>query len=94
MSVVVSPIAVCAVDSHPVNEGRTIEAQPSVRVNPEGDVIELFNPTTEPVKFEIFSITGQLIKSVVVKSVPQKVELPKGFYIVKCDNWTKRIMLK
>lgn len=67
-------------------------ATPSVSI--DGAVIEMRNPYSEPVKFQIYSITGQLIKSVVVKSVPVRLELPKGFYIVKCDNWTKRVMLK
>ncbi len=67
-------------------------AAPSVTI--DGVVIEMRNPYPEPVKFQIFSITGQLIKAVIVKTAPVRLELPKGFYIVKCDNWTKRVMLK
>lgn len=58
-----------------------------------GSVIELSSDTTT--KFEIFSITGQLIRSVNVQpATTVKVELTKGFYILKCDSWTRRVMIK
>ncbi len=86
------PVAVVAAEQKPPVEERAQEQQPLVKVS--GTVIELRSPNQEAVKFQIFSITGQLIKTLTVKAMPVKVELPKGFYIVKCDNWTKRVMLK
>ena len=85
------PMPVVAGEQKPQIEERSSE-QPLVKVS--GTVIELRSPNQEAVKFQIFSITGQLIKTLTVKGLPVKVELPKGFYIVKCDNWTKRVMLK
>lgn len=73
-------------------ESRMAERQPIVSV--DKGYIELTAPDSETVKFEIFSITGQLIKSVSVKGSTAKVELPKGFYIIKCEAWTKRVMLR
>lgn len=75
-----------------VAEGKAIENVPVVSV--EKGFVELTAPEGDVVKFEIFSITGQLVKSVTVKSSTVKVDLPKGFYIIKCENWTKRVMLK
>lgn len=69
-----------------------VDRMPTVSV--DKGYIELTAPDAEPVKFEIFSITGQLIKSVTVKGATTKVDLPKGFYIIKCDSWTKRVMLR
>lgn len=85
------PMPVVASEQKPQVEER-MQEQPMVKVS--GTVIELRSPNQEAVKFQIFSITGQLIKTLTVKAMPVKVELPKGFYIVKCDNWTKRVMLK
>lgn len=85
------PMPVVASEQKPQLEER-MQEQPMVKVS--GTVIELRSPNQEAVKFQIFSITGQLIKTLTVKAMPVKVELPKGFYIVKCDNWTKRVMLK
>lgn len=59
-----------------------------------GSSLELMCGDRVNVKFEIFSITGQLVKAVTVASGTARVELPKGFYIVKCENWTRRVMLK
>lgn len=85
------PMPVVASEQKPQVDER-MQEQPMVKVS--GTVIELRSPNQEAVKFQIFSITGQLIKTLTVKAMPVKVELPKGFYIVKCDNWTKRVMLK
>ncbi len=79
-------------NAKPAVEIRIADRAPSVTV--DKGYIELTAPESETVKFEIFSITGQLIKSVTVKSSTVKVDLPKGFYIIKCDSWTKRVMLR
>jgi len=46
--------------------------------------------------FNIYSITGQLVKVVRV-SADQRVtvEFPKGFYIVKCNNqWSRKVVVR
>lgn len=67
-------------------------AAPSVRAI--DGVLELYCGHQQNVTFKIFSITGQLVKSVTVASASARIELPKGFYIVKCDKWTRRVMLR
>lgn len=79
-------------NARPAVENKVADRGPAVSV--DKGFIELSAPEAEAVKFEIFSITGQLIKSVTVKGTPVKVDLPKGFYIIKCDSWTKRVMLR
>lgn len=44
--------------------------------------------------FEIYSITGQRVKSVTVDSGSVKVDLPKGCYIVRCSQWSKKVVVK
>lgn len=44
--------------------------------------------------FEIYSITGQKVKSVTLESGSTKVELPKGCYIVRCPQWSKKVIVK
>lgn len=46
------------------------------------------------VGFEIYSITGQRVKSTVVENSSVKVELPKGCYIVRCSEWSKKVVVK
>lgn len=49
---------------------------------------------SKQIKFQIYSITGQLVKSVDLADGSVVVELPRGLYIVKCDLWSKQIVVK
>lgn len=48
------------------------------------------------VTFNIYSITGQLIKSVRVSAGTKvTIDFPKGFYIVKCSGrWSRKVVVK
>lgn len=85
-------VAAFAVTGRPdVESVQIVKSEPSMRI--VGSAVEL--TADVPTKFDIFSITGQLIRSVAVNpSAPAKIELAKGFYIVKCDSWTRRVMIK
>lgn len=50
----------------------------------------------QEVTFSIYSITGQLIKSVKVNADQRvSVEMPKGFYVVKCaGQWSRKVVVK
>lgn len=44
--------------------------------------------------FEIYSITGQKVKSVAVEDSSTKVDLPKGCYIVRTAKWSKKVVVR
>ena len=46
--------------------------------------------------FNIYSITGQLIKTVRVNAGTKvTIDIPKGFYIVKCSGkWSRKVVVK
>lgn len=46
--------------------------------------------------FSVYSITGQLLKVVRVPAATRvAVDLPRGFYIVKCDNlWSRKVVVR
>lgn len=68
-------------------------AQPSARG--VHSAIELSNPLETAVVFQIYSITGQLVKTVEVSAgVQSTVDLPTGCYIVKCSKWSKKIVVR
>lgn len=77
-------------------DSRRIEQTESIRPNVKvlGTVIEFYGDNSGSVKFEVFSITGQLVRTIVVKDQPMRIELQRGCYIIKCSSWTKRVMLK
>lgn len=62
-------------------------------IKPLSQGIELTVPDGETHMFYIYSITGQMIKSVEVKE-SAVVDLPCGYYIVKCREWAKKIVVK
>lgn len=43
--------------------------------------------------FEIYSITGQLVKRVKITSGTASVELHRGCYIVRCQGWSKKVVI-
>lgn len=43
--------------------------------------------------FYIYSITGQMVKSITL-SETTVVDLPQGCYIVKCESWSKKIVVR
>ena len=45
-------------------------------------------------RFEVYSITGQQIKTVTISGESVTIELPKGCYIVRCPQWSKKVVVK
>ena len=47
-------------------------------------------------QFSIYSVTGQLIKTVRVSADQRlSVDVPKGFYVVKCSGqWSRKVVVK
>ena len=66
--------------------------QPQVRVL--GNQVEITVPGSEDCQVSVYSLTGQVVK--VVTAVPgvNIIDLPKGYYIVKCDRVSCRVVVK
>lgn len=56
--------------------------------------IELTAQQGHTYTFQIYSITGQLVKSVTVTSSTEVISLPQGYYIVKCSEWSKKAVVR
>lgn len=69
----------------------SIPTAPTMEVTHSGIELTSYRNVT---RFSIYSITGQIIKSVEVSDGTVTVELPKGYYIVKCDEWVKRVVIR
>ncbi len=83
--------ALAAVTDNGVQQELT---SPTVTLKVGQGQIELTVNGDELVKFHIYSITGQLVKSASSTNGSIVVELPRGLYIVKCDKWSKQIVVK
>ncbi len=62
-------------------------------VKPVGGGVQITVNDTDSHQFYIYSITGQMIKSVTV-SESAVVDLPQGCYIIKCKQWSKKIVVR
>ncbi len=52
------------------------------------------NYTPKSVTFTVYSITGQVVRTVDLKNDSTTISLPQGFYIVKSDNGTMKVAVK
>ena len=60
----------------------------------EGHIV--FIAGSSDATFNVYSITGQLVKVVRVNADQRvSVDFPKGFYIVKCSNqWSRKVVVR
>ncbi len=69
-----------------------VKNEPSVRVIPGG--LELTSGSGKSCHFAIYSITGQLVKQITITDSSVTIDLPQGYYIVKCNEWSKKVIVK
>ncbi len=65
---------------------------PGITVN-QGSITLTPSASDAEFNFFIYSITGQLVKRARVTDSAITVELPTGCYIVKCERWSKKIIV-
>ncbi|WP_407405444.1 T9SS type A sorting domain-containing protein [Sodaliphilus sp.] len=55
-----------------------------------------FATTGSDAVFHIYSITGQLLKTVRLNAdAHTTIEMPKGFYVVKCSSqWSRKVIVR
>lgn len=88
-----SPLLPYAADARPQAAER-IEAE-SIVLTSSSTAISISVRVDSTIRFYIYSITGQLIKTVDVQGgCSESVELGKGCYIVKCSQWSKKVMVR
>lgn len=68
------------------------EPQPVVKVKKGG--VELEVPEGTVSTFYIYSITGQLVQTIKLASGSEVIELPQGCYIIKCKQWSKKVVVR
>jgi len=70
-----------------------VAAQPSV-TGEQGRIV--FTAGTADAVFCVYSITGQQMRVVrVAAGQHATIELPRGFYVVKCNNqWSRKVVVR
>lgn len=83
-----------AVYAFPAHDGISASAASQPTIKASNGSITLIVPGDNSVQFQIYSITGQAIKNVTVSHGSLSVDLPRGYYIVKCSYWSKTVIVK
>jgi len=88
-------VSTASATSSDQREGIESVAENVATVSTANGEMEISNPGNESMRFHIFSITGQMVKAVEVSSGERvTVDLPSGCYIVKCSQWSKKIVVR
>lgn len=86
--------ALSAIESQPQSAESRFESE-TAKIIAGSDAIVLSVNGEKSEKFQIYSITGQLVKTIEVGAGgSERVELPRGCYIVKCSLWSKKVMVR
>ena len=92
----ISAMSVCSLTgyAYPSHDNISINTSTQPTIKTSAGTITLTVTSDESVNFQIYSITGQVIKSITVSHGSATLELPKGYYIVRCSHWSKSVVVK
>lgn len=57
-------------------------------------VLTIENNTESACRFTIYSITGQVVRELTVKPGTERVELQRGFYIIKSEYGSQKVVVR
>lgn len=66
--------------------------QPVIRV--VGGHVEITLPGSEARTVVCYSLTGQVVKTLVVNPGTTTIDLPSGYYIIRCDRYSQRVIVR
>jgi hypothetical protein len=74
--------------------GASVEvvSQPTVKV--VGSQVEITLNGDEARQVVVYALTGQVVKTVTIQPGVTTIELPAGYYIVKCDRLSQRVIVR
>lgn len=65
-------------------------------INVNGQIVTITNVTSAYCVYNVYCVTGQAVKVIRLGAGAHvSFELPKGFYVVKCNNeWSRKIIVR
>lgn len=73
-------------------QGVEMSAMPVVKV--VNGQVEIHLPGDENRQVEVYALTGQRVKTVIANPGVTVIDLPAGYYIVKCDRLSQRVIVR
>lgn len=95
MTIALASIATVGAYASPMPEPAavTIETQAPV-IKVVGQHVEITVPGDQQRQVIIYALTGQVVKSLKVNPGMNSIELPAGYYIVRCDRLSQRVVIR
>ena len=76
-----------------IGQQRAVDYVVSAATSGKG-VLTIENNTDSACRFTIYSITGQVVRALTVKPGVERVELQRGFYIVKSEYGSQKVVVR
>ena len=75
---------------------QAIEANDADCITVSNQTVTITNNTGDTCTFSIYWVTGQAVKTIRLGAGNHaSFELPKGFYVIKCNNdWSRKIIVR
>ena len=75
---------------------QAIEANDADCITVSNQTVTITNNTSDTCTFSIYCVTGQAVKTIRLGAGNHaSFELPKGFYVIKCNNdWSRKIIVR
>lgn len=80
------------VSAEPASQQWSVSQNDTPKVSVSQGNLTITAPESDMI-FEIYSITGQLVKRVRLTNGTATVELHRGCYIVRCERWSKKVVV-
>lgn len=81
-----------AAESHSASIYNIANSAPTIKV--VGSQVEISLAGDSQRQVVIYALTGQIVKSMTISPGTTVIDLPAGYYIIKCDSLSKRVVIR
>ena len=81
-----------AAESHSSSIHNIANSAPTIKV--VGSQVEISLAGDSQRQVVIYALTGQIVKSMTISPGTTVIDLPSGYYIIKCDSLSKRVVIR
>ncbi|MDD6778629.1 MAG: T9SS type A sorting domain-containing protein [Bacteroidales bacterium] len=82
---------------HAMQQRHTVEAADDAEcIKVSNQTVTVSNLSSAPCVYSVYCVTGQAVKTLrLAPGTHASFDLPKGFYVVKCNNeWSRKIIVR
>lgn len=78
----------------PADAHRMTETAQQVQLKVVNGKVEIHVLSDESRRVEVYALTGQVVKTMEAQPGVNVIDLPAGYYIVKCDRLSQRVIVR